>query len=384
MRKIFLIALLFAFAGFGVSAQDSEIQLKKEIKDLETQVGALNKETNAKKAQLEALMTRGWRTGGLSTILVSNVSYNDTWKEVSGNNNNLNIEGNLNLFGNYADDQWIWENGARFTLGFNKNGGVTFQDTANPGETFNNWLKGADEINLYSKFGYKFSEKVRLSLLANFRSQFAKGFYYGADGNGDGILDNQYITRPNCDTGVADTLQTIKPYGTDGNTDYISKFLAPAYLEIGPGIDWAAAPGFTVFFSPATYKLTIVNDDFLSSYGAFGVDVGEKTRSEVGAKLMAGYNRKLMSNLTVTSTLEAFANYTDPSQDQNCEDVDFMKNIDVLWNTVFGLTVNKYITASLDFTVKRDVDQTYPLYSVLGDEHWQVSNLVKVGFAYQF
>ncbi len=382
MRKIFLITLTLFFGGLLTFAQDSEIQLKEDIRKLDDQISLLTKERAAKNDALGALSILGWKKGGLSTINFSNFSYNDAFTAVSGAKNAATIDANLNLFANYGADKYIWENRGTFALGY-QSLGLDIPDNAD--DLLTNWKKNIDRLELFSKIGYKFSEKVRLSLYANFLTQFSQ----------TRAIDPVELRRPI--DGVADSLvHTFVP------GQKVSNIFAPAYLEIGPGIDWAPNDIFTVFFSPAALKLTFLGDSDLQkvnddhNLSLFGVEPGETSRMELGAKLSIGAQTSigtggLLSNdISIVSVFNAYANYLGATKDLRTEEIDdevsFGENIDIDWTTTFGTSLGKYVLATLDLVVRRDMDQTMPYASPeqLDDKHWQVSNLLKIGLAYQF
>ena len=101
---------------------------------------------------------------------------------------------------------------------------------------------------------------------------------------------------------------------------------------------------FYAMISPLTSKMTIVNDDFLSSKGAYGVTPGSKTRSEFGAYLNSAFKYKVMSNITYQTNLNLFMNYKTPEL------------IDVFWDNTLLMSVNKYIQASINTNLIYDDD----------------------------
>ncbi|MEY3451967.1 MAG: hypothetical protein RL711_1795, partial [Bacteroidota bacterium] len=101
---------------------------------------------------------------------------------------------------------------------------------------------------------------------------------------------------------------------------------------------------FFVIASPITSKSTIVNDETLANQGAFGVQKGKKNRLEFGAYLNAGFKYMLMENVSYQSSANMFMNYKTPSF------------IDVFWDNLISLTVNKYITTTFSWVLVYDDD----------------------------
>ena len=120
--------------------------------------------------------------------------------------------------------------------------------------------------------------------------------------------------------------------------------------------------------SPATGKFTIVSDKTLSDLGAYGVDPGKTVRSEFGAYLNMKFKKDIMTNVTLTSKLELFNNYTD-------KDKNNAKKIDVNFENQLNLKVNKFITASVIAQLVYDANII---------ERTQFKELIGVGFGYKF
>ncbi len=135
----------------------------------------------------------------------------------------------------------------------------------------------------------------------------------------------------------------------DKDSVVVSRFLAPAYALLSVGFTWTPAPKLEALFSPATGKLTIVNDPALSARGAYGVDSGATVRSEFGALVRVTYERDLIKNVNWKTRLELFNNFTDPNRSNR-------KNVDMDWQNSFFLKVNKWLSASVMFHTIYDAD----------------------------
>jgi hypothetical protein len=238
-----------------------------------------------------------WKKGGFIGINFNQVNLSQ-W--APGGESSLALSSTFNLFANYVKDKNEWANSLDLVYAMIKSGDQDLR-------------KSDDKIDLNSKYGRKLSDKWLLSALLNFKSQFAPGYNYPDD-------------------------STI-----------ISNFFSPAYLTLGIGVTYKPVDYFEVFISPATAKFTFVNSTFLSDIGAYGVEPGENMRSEFGAYLNMKFKKDIMENITLTSKLELFNNYTD-------EDKDNAKRIDVNWDSSLNLKVNDYITAILTAQVVYDAD----------------------------
>jgi len=270
-----------------------------------------------------------WKKGGFIGINFNQVSLSQ-W--APGGDNNLSLSSSLSLFANYAKNKTIWDNSLDLAYALIK----TSSDPIR---------KSDDKIDFTSKFGYQIGEgKWYYAGLLNFKSQFAEGFKYPDDSN------------------------------------VVSKFMSPGYLTLALGITYKPTDYFEVFFSPATGKWTFVNDQTLADAGAYGVKMatiengmivpgtGKNLRSEFGAYLNMKFKKDIMENVTFSTKLELFNNYTD-------EDKDNAKNVDVNWETSLLMKVNKFITASFIAQVVYDANVV---------ERTQYKQVIGVGFGYKF
>jgi hypothetical protein len=257
-----------------------------------------------------------WKRGGFINVNFSQVSL-DKWAQ--GGENSLALSGALNLFANYAKDKTTWDNSLDLAYAILKSGPTPAR-------------KSDDKIDFTSKFGRKMSEHWSYSALFNFKSQFTEGFKYPDD------------------------------------TNVVSEFLAPGYVTLALGFNYKPVDYFEVFISPATGRLTIVNDDMLAAAGAYGVKPGEKTRMEFGAYLNMKFKKDIMENVTLMTKLELFDNYSDDNGNNR-------KNVDVNWETSLNMKVNKFITASIATQLIYDHDVI---------KHTQFKEVVGVGLGYKF
>ena len=160
----------------------------------------------------------------------------------------------------------------------------------------------------------------------------------------------------------------------------ISKFLAPGYLLFALGIDYKPSDNFTAFISPATLKMTIVNDQALADSGAFGVDPGKKSLSQFGGYLRLFLKQDLMENISFQSKVDIFSNYLDDPVP------------DVSWETLLTMKVNKYISATLSTHLLWDKDIDIGVDDnddgVISDEEYepriQFKEVLAIGFSYKF
>jgi hypothetical protein len=219
------------------------------------------------------------------------------------------------------------------------------------------FIKTDDKVDFTSKYGRKASKNWYYAALVNFKTQMTAGYNY-----------------PN-------------------TVNKISDLLAPAYVLAAVGADFKPSDILTAFVAPITSKNTIVNDDSLANIGAFGVqaatydDAGNiispsnKIRSEVGGYIRVVYQQTLFKDksVSITSKLDLFSNYQENPQ-----------NIDVSWETIIGLKVNKFITTTITTHLIYDDDVAIGV-NRSGDgvldgtgPRTQFKEVIAVGLSYKF
>jgi hypothetical protein len=179
-----------------------------------------------------------------------------------------------------------------------------------------NFRKTDDNIILQSKYTKKFSEKFRSAAIAVFRTQLLNGLVYKTD--------------------PSDPDQLLK--------EKISGLLSPGYLSLNLGFDYEPGDYLSISFAPTSGKFTIVTDSELSEAGAFGVEKGKNSRSELGVNLLVAVDVDLMENMNLKSSLNLFTNYGT------------FGTIDTNWENLIVMKVNKYFNASLGTQLIYDKD----------------------------
>lgn len=274
--------------------------------------------------------TEGWKFGAVANI---NVSQTALVNWAAGGESSIALNGIFSAFANYRKGNSSWDNSLDIGYGL-----------LNQGKT-NEFRKTDDKLDILSKYGRKAFKDFYYAGLINFKTQFSPGYNY-----------------------------TVTPYVKTSN------LLAPAYLIGAIGLNYQPNSYFNAFVAPATGRLTIVNDDDLSAIGAFGVTPGEKLKSEFGGYIRAIYSRndfksELLKNVSLTSKIDLFSNYLNNPQ-----------NIDVSWENLIALKVNKYIVVSLnthllyDADIKFDTDADGTLDIALV----QFKEILGIGFSYKF
>ena len=252
-------------------------------------------------------LPQGWSHKGNIGLNFGQSSYTN-W--AAGGQNTINGQGIFNYEIHYLNGKFKWDNTLNTALGYSY-----FDFNHKP-------IKTDDKIEFTSLATLKATEHLNYGAELAFRSQFAKGW----------------------------------DYEVDSTVHYISKFLAPAYISLGLGIEWVPNPHFSLYFSPVTGRVTIVNDDYLASIGAFGVNEldkndtvlhanAAKVRYEFGARAVAKFQYPLAQNIDFNSKLELFSNYLKNPQ-----------YIDVDWQNMLVLKVNDWLNCNLSTHLIYDRD----------------------------
>lgn len=266
-----------------------------------------------------------WKMGGVNSLTFSQVSFTN-W--ASGGENSYTLNGLINLHANYKEGRNSWENS--LDLGY----GVVKQASRGV-------RKSDDRLELMSKYGYKTTSNWYYSASLNFKTQFAKGFKYNEE---------------------------------EGTKRQISDFMAPGYSLLSLGMDYKPNDAFSLMISPITGKTTYVLDDSLSNQGAFGVDPGEKTRSELGGFVKLTYNKDIWDNVTLNTKLDLFSNYLENPE-----------NVDINWEVLISMKVNEYLSANINTQLIYDDNIHY--INKEGEDmgpRIQFKEVFGAGFTYKF
>lgn len=246
--------------------------------------------------------TSKWELGGLVGLNMSQVGLTN-WN--GGGESSMSATGILQLFAHKKTEKYAFENFLNAAYGVQKTESLGVRKTD-------------DKLDFTSKYGRVINDNWSYTSLLNFKTQFQPGYQF-----------------PN-----------------DSTRNKISNFLAPGYLQVSTGFENTSIKGVSIYISPVTAKFTIVNDEQLSNQGAFGVDSSKTVRSEFGGSVRIGVKVEPMKNVTYSSTLELFSNYSMNPQ-----------NIDVNWDQLLSFKVNKFINASISATLIYDHDIKLPIDS---------------------
>jgi len=267
-----------------------------------------------------------WTIHGQNTVLISQSSFSN-W--AAGGTDALAVNAVFDYDFDYKRDKWSLDNKAILGYGSSKQNGL-------------GWRKNDDRIILNSLLGYQAAKYWLYTFYANFQTQFTNGYSYDASNN-----------------------RTL-----------LSALFAPAYLTFGPGFAYKKSDNFRVNLSPFAARITIVENDSLSSIGAYGVTPGNKSLFEFGASLDAYYKVNLVQNISFENILKLYTNYL--SQPQNIY-MDYSANL--------YMKVNKFVTANAGVELVSDPKAQIPvLRNGVTEYHslLQVKQILGAGLTYKF
>ena len=242
-----------------------------------------------------------WKNSGNALFLINQSSFSN-W--TSGGQSSVSGTLKIDYNFNYSDNGWDWDTKVISNFGLNKISGSDFLK------------KTDDRIEINSVLGKKFNNDIigrwSYSSFFNFQTQFAKGYRFGKDANGN----------PN---------RTEK-----------SRFFSPATVQLGVGMYWKKSKDLWVNVAPMTGKLILVNRRFTENLNEnqtyFGVKKGGNSRFELGASVRSYYKSEIFENVTMENRLSLYSDYLDRPQ-----------NIDFDCTFNFIMKVNQYVSTNLIF-----------------------------------
>ena len=242
-----------------------------------------------------------WKTNGNAIFLINQSSFSN-WTSGGQSSVSGTLKINYNL--NYFDNGWAWDTKILSAFGLNKISGSDFLK------------KTDDRIEINSVVGKKFNNnligKWSYSSFFNFQTQFAKGYRFGKDTNGNSIRTEK------------------------------SRFFSPATTQLGIGLYWKKDQNFWINVAPMTGKLILVNRLFTKNLNDnqsyFGVKQNGNSRFELSASVRSFYKTEIYENITLENRLSLYSDYLDKP-----------KNIDFDYTLNVTMKVNKFISTNLVF-----------------------------------
>jgi len=249
----------------------------------------------------------GWKTLEEIGLYFNQVSFNN-WNAGGANSISAIFDGKVQA--NYKSEKLFWNSNLFIRYGVNKQESEPLRKTE-------------DAISIISNFGYEKNENSNwfYSTRFSFNTQFADGY-------------------------------------NNPDEEPISRFMAPAYLFMGAGLEYGRhIEKLSFYASPLTLKTTFVLDKNLANSGAFGVNPaifdmdgniikeGDTVRSEFGFLLTNQYQYEVFENIMLNSLIRLYSDY-----------LNNFGNIDLEWEINFDFKVNKYVSAIFGSHLRYDDD----------------------------
>lgn len=224
-----------------------------------------------------------------------------------------------------------------------------------------NWVKGGEssvstalDITAYADYNNK------LMLLSS--NNFARLKYGLIASSGKGIMKNLDLLETNSKLnhkafGKFDfsaimlfKTQIAKGYNYPNDSVPVSKFMNPATLTIGLGLDYKPNKFTSINVSPLSYKGTFVHDTASIDQTKYGIAADKRSKNEPGASFMVTNEFRPFKKITVTNRLQLFTNYINKPQ-----------NIDVDWEMIMVASLNWFTDVRLNTHLIFDDDTRTPV-----------------------
>ena len=159
--------------------------------------------------------------------------------------------------------------------------------------------KNLDLLETNSKFNHKAFGKFDFSAILLFKTQIARGKNY------------------------------FKTVAGNDTSNLVSKFMNPATLTIGFGLDFKPNKTTSINFSPLSYKGTFVIDTVHIDQTQYGIAKNRKSLNEPGVSFMITNEFKPIKTVAIVNRLQLFTNYIHKPQ-----------NVDVDWEMITTAKIN--------------------------------------------
>jgi len=140
--------------------------------------------------------------------------------------------------------------------------------------------------------------------------------------------------------------QVSKGYNYPNDSVPVSKFMNPATVTLGFGLDYKPNKQTSINFSPLSYKATFVPDTAgIEDHTKYGIAKERRSKHEPGASFMITNEMRPVKNMVITNRLQLFTNY-----------INNPLNIDVDWEMIFQVNLNWFTDVRLNTHLMFDDD----------------------------
>ena len=166
-------------------------------------------------------------------------------------------------------------------------------------------------------------------------------------------------------------------------------------MTLALGFEYRKGSQITLFLSPLAARMTLASSDFtkLLPTGAFGIEYGKTSRTELGAYFSGRYVKELSKNVVYRTRVDFYTNYLAKNtvgENGLIIKKDNPGNIDWLWDNLLTFKASKLINVSLATTLIYDNDIPYAPANDAATEPgsglgwWQMKQIFTIGFQYKF
>jgi len=179
--------------------------------------------------------------------------------------------------------------------------------------------------------------------------------------------------------------QVSKGYNYPNDSVPVSRFMNPAILTMGLGLDYKPDKFTSLNFSPFSYKGTFVPDTATIDQTKYGVPENRKSKHEPGASFLISNEIRPFKSISVLNRLQLFTSY-----------INNPLNIDVDWEMILKANLNWFTEVRLNTHLIFDDDTKTPVYDkddnpVIGDDgvpvksaRVQFKELLGLSFVFRF
>ena len=309
MKNILLFT--FTFLSIITLAQEISLSIKKDSIIIAQDSASIAQNSIV----IPEVPENNWSLKGRNSFLFNQASFSN-W--IGGGTNSIGWNSGLEYNLTYEDNSNLWENILISKYGQNKTDGIGNR-------------KIQDELNFSTNYGRKISKHWYISAGTSLLTQFAPGY----------------------------------KNGNNPESERISNFLAPGYINFGAGFTYRKNENFTLTLRPTNVRWTLVLDKALQKAGNYGLEAdGDNSLIQFGFWANAMYKVKLMEDIYLTSNASVISNY-----------LDHPERLVLLYNGRLDLKLNRYISTVLTLDLIYDHNQIKKL---------QTKQTIGVGLSYEF
>lgn len=326
----------------------------------------------------EDSMHHYWKKGAFLGITLGQTAL---FNWAGGGQNTILGQVSANAFINYQRGHMEWDNSINFMLG----GIVQGHVLGAQGYRKAAFRKNVDNLQLTSRLGYVLDKKKQwmAAFLVDYKTSILNGYDYTAYDASPAVPSPQRISSP----------------------------FSPSFLVLSLGINYKPAPFVSFYLSPLAGKLSFINGKTTDSASnsvnpynridetRYGFGLGKTFRGQLGAYFRADFQKDIIKNVNLKTTLELFTPYTNEvitnTQDSTLlhggiTSINTVGKIDVNWLTGINFKVNKYITCSFEMQLLYSYTTLVPRYNYSDASITKRYNSVQfregltIGFGYKF